>query len=727
MFWKFVRYLAATLGVIVFTFSLKNLYLHTPADLIIFLTLFITIVALIGLLRITATSIRTSVQIPVWALPPLFWASIVFVSGGILLFYQYPVDIFSYAALAGHVFIILCVYGLFAVVCYVFGHRILKLIGVGIPDTAGDLLASIVLGVVGTIVFFYGVTLLHLVSVTSVVVFCIFFIILGLPSFPSLLRHLCSRLAVTTAIRSFRLTNAGTILLLAFVFGAALFISNAYYMPFDGDSLRTYYNVPQLFVANGGMVAFPYDALNNAALASSFLYIPIIVIGASYLTYINAFLFIALLCSQWYAVKKYFSEKAAVLSCVVLCTIELIFFLAVSVKSEILLALIFLWACIFMAHFFMERRAAWAVLAGVLLGCAVAIKYTTLLALPGLILVFIVADRKQPLNTRVRDILLFAGAGMLMYAAWGIRLVARYGNVLYPFSISGIITTYGPRAAALYKYLESETVPVTHNIIGYISNDIWHNFAAVVTNASPYPNNRIGALLALLLPLAVWYRPRKGFIYLILFVVPTVALWYRVAPAGIWYIIYISPLLAAILGQYWSEVRGPRVRSFLALTAVLMLLLTIPTSRLIQAATFFAPRPSEGTLQFSTAGSIEAYAALTLAAADPSYVILPFGPIAPALIPQNNIHVVENLFLEFWVQSVAETQTPEETIQRLREQHITHIYVDNEALRYKREQICGRTACPTLTLLLARLIAVTDMLPVTHEEKSWKLYAIPSL
>lgn len=711
---------------IVFVSYVANTSIHAASDwfgilmlIAIGLVLFFVIRAIGRLLPV-----KVGGTVPVWG---------VIIAGGVLLigaacavvlfFSEATPQAFAVTAL--HVGRIYVFYLFFAAALYCIGEPIRNSIADSQAESPRDIMWSFVFGIVGTICFFYAAALLGRASSGSVLVFFGIAGISALQLFPKIVSMLRRRASFSFSFQSFAQRERITVLfLLTTVIVIAGFLNNAFPQPFDGDSLRTYYAVPMRMLETGRIVYFPHDKLNNASLASSYVYLPILSFGAEYLVPINVFLFIILICGIYAVARRYADERAAYYSVLCFLTADLLYFLMVSVKSENVMMVFVLWSGIALGEAYAAEKKRWLLVSGALIGVAVAVKYTAvfggLFVAAAAAAIFIQA-RVTPKQLLEKLSLIGLGA-VLAYAPWAVRSWLLFGHALYPFSLTGRLLMKTETSSDMWSCFIAEITPLTHTVV--YGNNVFKNLWLIISNASTYPNNRIGPVLAVFFVVALIRGYRNSFIRTLgIGSLVALAVWYATSLMQMWYAASIISFIAIVAGYYVSSVETNRVRWFYGGIIGLALFVNLPLARIQNVIAFSHPEAFAGRI--APGDAVENYLNTLVATQNPQYLVLPFGPVRLGFVEGSEQHIIANLVFEEWAGIVSETRTADETVAALHSRGITHVYYHKQYFQALRQSVCAeKRHCKTTTELVERIRETLAHLTKIHETEKWELYAV---
>jgi len=713
----------------VFVFYLRHNYVHNAADLVSLLLLGATIAGFYyGLRHVVRAGRALFIEVSVWQFVALSWfvtIITVLVIAAVFFKVNSPSVLLSLAGVVTGAFV---VYSLFGSLWFLIGDRVRSLIRAELGSSFGNALLSVVFGIVITILYFYVAALAGFVSVAALLIFFVAGVLISYRSLPKLLAMYRSRIHL-----SFSFTKLGTserktlmlgIVLLLVVIGV---INNLAPAPFDGDSVRGYYNIPSLIVQSGGIPHFVFDQLNNGAFASSYLYVPIILFGDQYLNFVNVVFLLLLIGSLYFFVRQFATERAAFYAVVLFVTMDLLIFNLVSVRSDFLIMLMLLWSFVLLYwYLYREKKMVFVLAAGALFGLAVAIKYNAGFALVGVIALLLSRLSRERFKIIVLAGAVFALLVAVFFSPWGLRLLLVYGSVVHPFSFAGFVMP--PEALRLFfdEYSAVQYIVSSHN-------SFWHNLWSLAVNNVNYPNSKAGPFLFGLAPLIIFLRPKVFSRRLLFIIIPTLVVWYVVAVSGFWYFSFVFPLLIAVYAVQWDALSHRWLRIAIGAMVLVTLVLHLPVLKLDRMASYVSALEPQRVENIGYE-KISDYANEKLLLTDPDYVLMPFGFLRAGDFIDNHLHIVPSIFylsaptetylMETWEVFLSEGLTPEQRILLLREKGVTHIYHRPGFSKLVREAVCDAGPCETTQRLVDNFSAVREQLTVVHENPAWILYAL---
>ncbi|MEK7584017.1 MAG: glycosyltransferase family 39 protein [Patescibacteria group bacterium] len=662
-------------------------------------------------------------------IPPAYllggwYVLLVFISAGLLLSYGVRLDLATLTQLVAQSALILTVFLGAIGLWFIAGRTIMAVCRISILDDLGKALCAIVFGQALTIAIVYGAVLSHFVTIWLVLALIGTLLSIGWPHINELVTSL--RKLFSTGSRSSRHSpRAFRSLLIASlaVYAIFLFISASSGRPVDTDGIKTYAYIPYQIIQSGGLVRFDYTPLNNGSFASSYLYIPFLLLGPQFLNYLNIIFFLLVIGTIFYFAKKLFSEKVALTACFLFLSMDLVFQLALTTKSDFLLLLFVLWSFILLFRYADEGKSRDVLVSGALFGLAVAVKYNALFIAPGALL-WLLVFTKGSLIRRLETALLFSAAAGLAFAPWGIRSFLLFGSPLYPFVPSDIlkvmlgITTSSP---SISKAFTRELSSYTHMIRS--SNSLLQNLWLLAVNESRYAYNKFGPLLFGLLPLVFFVKLSKRMVQLLVVIVPTAVIWYFVAVSQPWYILFIVPFIWIYLAKNLDTFDFPTGKIIVGAVIAMLLVSNIRTHNLHVVTTLFAGEYEPSSIINDE--RVEKYIRETLAPSEPEYLILPFGKIDTFTIKEHYLHVIDNDFLVYWLPLVDAFREPQAIIAELQKRRVTHIFYDDASMYALEYPVCDKTPCPTIEEYGDSFRDIEPYLELAKVGPTWKLYRVP--
>lgn len=642
-----------------------------------------------------------------------------------------------YAAVFENIFLIFMIYALFTVSFYVLGRKIIQIFHLTFNKGVEEVLYSIAFGVGVTIFYYYVLSLLHLITPWSLVPYFGVAAYLIFRIRAEILKSIIGKFfsfKLSLNIREYSVQKTFTILAIL-IFLTVAFVSVAGFHPLGGDDMRTYYNVPKVFIEQGGIASFTNEPFNNGPLGFAYLYIPFMLISDHFINFIVVYFFILSLLALFYVGRRLIGERGALLSVLIFFSIPWTLWFLVTAKSEFLLTFILILSIGALTHLLSDRNKQWFAIAGSLFALAVVIKYTVLLLLPALLLIMLLPWRKQPysLKNALVGMIIFSVVSILVFAPWGIRNYVTQGDVIYPYSESVQRLARGSGIAVNDFYNRFyEAASTRRHVIGP-SHPWWLNIWYLATNNTNYTFNKIGPLFFGLLPLMFFIKPRKesrsSIIFLSTIIFITASLWLYIVTRQVWYIIYIFPLWSVLIAYYMNALSSRYVRVMIMAILILTVATRLDTSRLFFVQFFsnqFTLR--DYRLPLEPGLSLSDYLNDVIGAQDADYIVFPMGQSRDALISENNKHLYSNYFLTSWVKIVGEEQTDETIRKTFREQGITHVFYINSDMINFREIWCPNDeqseACNDFDYVSGRFDQFAKGLKVVHRTDDWIVFRL---
>jgi len=594
------------------------------------------------------------------------------------------------SVIIGKITLVYTVYGVFTLLNMAVGYALLSFLKINCNKGGQKNIISIGLGITFLMLFFFAASLLHQISFYALGAYILLALILGRPYLNPILNIFFKR-RISFGQLSFLKKFIGLIILFSFLI---IIVSVAAPHPLGGDDLRAYYNLPKTFIEQGGITDFPYYVFNNAPHAATYLYIPILLISSFVLNYVNVFLVIALAAALFIFGSRLANRGAGLWSSLLFISMPLIYYFLITVKVDFLSVFFIVLGLltIYIAH--EEDANSWLGLGGLFIGMAIAVKYTSLFIVPGLIVAILLWPDARSLRKRLMRLIIVFGFIALAFGPWAIRNQIVFNNILHPFS-SG-----GPTSNSYhYISLESQEQQRLNSYLSYIHNSFTHglsydqpwllNVKSILTGRSNYPANAIGPFMLALLPLfALGFFTRK-LIPLAITASVSILVWYWMSLFQIWYMMFVFAILAIIYGvtltnfkRYWQRL--------ILFVIILFLGWTINTSS-IEFVHFLLPSydKAKATSLHQSVNLLD-YLNNTLLVEEPEYLIYDIsgGGARPAYLIDSHKHkfIETNSFGKADIFVIM--RDSEVLIKQFNEEGITHIHYSPSADDFWRDFYC---------------------------------------
>ena len=628
---------------------------------------------------------------------------------------------------AANSLVIILLYCVMVALWLISGLKILKVLGIRIQDSLGRCIGAIVVGILVTIVYVYACVILGFVGIHMLIGLTLLHLLIGGGFIRQVYLLGGQRITIRWSFGRMTLGQLKTLLVcVILVYSVFAFISVSGGRPFDTDGIKTYAYIPYQIIQTKSSIFFPHTPLNNSVFASTYLYIPIQLLGPNFLNYVNILMLLLVVATIYYISKKLFNEWVAVTSSFLFLSMDLLFQLSLTTKSDLLVMLFALWTCTFLFRSLSTARSRSLVIAGILLGMSVAVKYNVLLLLPaiGLWIVWYVGNSYKEKSAAAGIFLLGVFIG---FFPWGLRQYLLFGSPLYPFFIQDVIAAahslfeWSRTGSVLYSNFIQELVSYT-NVLR-LKNSFFQNMYILATNRSQYAYNKFGPLLYGLLPLVFFMKPSQKLKQLLMLIAPTAVIWYFVAISQPWYILFIIPFIWMYLAKSLDAFDWPTGKLIVGVVVALLLVSNIRTHNLQLVTTLFAGNYSPDTI--INGYRVERYLRDSLSATDPEYLILPFGKIDSFVIKDHYLHVIDNDFLVYWLPLVDMFREPQALISELQRRGVTHIFYDDAFMYALEYPVCDKTPCPTIEEYGDSFRDIEPYLEVVKPGPTWKLYRVP--
>lgn len=322
---------------------------------------------------------------------------------------------------------------IFLLISFAFGLRILKLLKFEFDDLKETIVFSLLLGLgviaylvyaLGLAGFLYNKVLLLLLAVLAIFSFReIIFI-----------KENSLRLLGSFNIRKLSLSSKTFI---ALIFSVVLFTFIDALSPHIGnDSLAYRLAQVQIFAESHKVFYIPYTRESLWPYLTEMLFTLALVIKSDIFAKLIAWsiglsgAFLVYIFSR-----KFFSKEAGALSALIFLITPVVFTQMSYTYTDLTIA-VYCFASVFcVLNYFHNKNIKWCALAGVFCGFVLSMKYTALLILPALGLVFIYQFIVEPKARKniIKGALVFSALAVLFSFLWYLRAYLIKGNPVYPF------------------------------------------------------------------------------------------------------------------------------------------------------------------------------------------------------------------------------------------------------------------------------------------------------
>jgi len=629
------------------------------------------------------------------------------------------------------------VYGLFTLAFTLIGRALLHRLRMHTDSSFERSLLAIAFGMGVAVLYFFGVSVMHVLNLWTVALFFLFTIIVCSREIPILFRD--------TAARSFSIhlrmnpTSVETQKILFYLLLAAIgiiaFASVGGYHPVGGDDMRTYLTVPLTYGKEGGITPFVYDRFNNGSLAFAYLYAPLLLVAPRVINYISIYFFILVLAAVWLNARQWFNERTALLAVFFVLTMPWTLWFLVVIKVDFMIAFFGLVAVGALLKGKQRGQGTWFAVCGSLVGLMGAIKYTALLVVPAVCIIALAphVSTHAPLRKRVVDTSIIIGSALAVMLPWLLYNMIIWHNPLYPYSLasqlfhSDIISPFVTSLTSLFfSPLWSQ-----HQVLSSL-NPWWLNLWYLLSNTTLYPLNRIGPLFLGTLPLMMVQSSDSGSrtTPLLVLIFVTIGVWLFIAPSQVWYILYIFPIWCIVIAHMVTSAPIPSyIRIGIVVCLTIVSFINLDTSR-VSKVKYYSNRFSIDSFR-SDAGyeiSLGAYLNTVIKKENPRYVVFPMGSFHNVMIDDSFKHVYgDNYLFEKWISLVGETKSDADLLHALRSMGVTHlyqIYGNTWPVSERCQQFMDSRHCTVYDYVMYRFNTFVKSLTLLQRTDRWAVYQL---
>jgi hypothetical protein len=314
-------------------------------------------------------------------------------------------------------------------------------------------------------------------------------------------------------------------------------------LPIKNDTLYYHLGLPELWLADGGIVFYSTITYSATALSGELLITPVCHFcspaGAQFFVFLIGVMAIFALGEFFYRI----AGGPRILGMLVLVSVPLYAGLMADAKNDFLAAGFALISVYFYIRHIESKGLGHMALAGIFSGLAASTKTNALIFLLAMVIVILLSRH------RLKDIIMFIVAAMVFAAPWYLKALIDTGNPFYPFYDNLFHSPYWRASFDAFNKATSARIEQP-GLLNFITAPFRLVFFPDVFRG------RLGPLLIVLLPILFFIKPVPKPIKKILFISAIFfIIWYVTLP-GARYMMPIIPLLSLVAAYVTYRLPG---------------------------------------------------------------------------------------------------------------------------------------------------------------------------
>lgn len=283
-----------------------------------------------------------------------------------------------------------------------------------------------------------------------------------------------------------------------------------------------------------------------------------VIVGNSIVAKLLAFGFLELYALGIYTFcRKHFTRETGLLAVVLLMTVPLLMTLGWKTVVEPGIAFFELLAMIACFNWFLQLETRWVILSGVFVGIALGSKYTFMLQIPSLLILFFGAFRLRSgvsARTMITTLGVFGSVTIAVAAGWFIKNYLQTGDPLYPVLLLARIQMHGSDPAPIALTMSNVFLFPWKYTMGVLQQE-----------------TRVGPLFLIFLPLLLLYKARdKKLQVLLVYFVVIFLPWVTIGKGYQRFFLHGTGVVSIIIASYIVSLASPLIKKcVIALVCVL--------------------------------------------------------------------------------------------------------------------------------------------------------------
>jgi hypothetical protein len=325
------------------------------------------------------------------------------------------------------------------------------------------------------------------------------------------------------------------LLLIIVILSAFSFIVQIKPLPYDNDSLHSYFNTPWLYTNAGHYIGIQNTDHQGMGQNAEMIYTAVLALfNIPLITNFSIVWLILSLFIFYYIFKNFFSKNHVLFGLI-------LFFLSpitmdISMGNKVDNLLLFFFGLIFLSlyYFYLEKKPIFLYLAGIFAGYAIGIKYTAFLFLVPFAIFTLLANYKQTKKYLIHYFLAIL-LSLLIFSPWAIKNIAYYNNPLHPYVFQE--KNYFPELNNFKNFKENRKEELSLLKLNRDKEkNVFLNFFEMFWNQSLKTNSDMGFLSLLIIPFFFLIKPKKKNFLVIFFVFIFFIPWYLSSWVAPWYV-----------------------------------------------------------------------------------------------------------------------------------------------------------------------------------------------
>ncbi|KPJ52473.1 hypothetical protein AMJ39_07790 [candidate division TA06 bacterium DG_24] len=414
------------------------------------------------------------------------------------------------------------------------------------------------------------------------------------------------------------------------------------------------------------------------------------------------------------------SHRLGLLAATIFSSMTIVGWLATTAYVDLALTALSFLSVYALANAVLNKERNWSLVAALMWGAAMGVKYTGLL-MPGIfvlgVLIYVLLKMEGGFKRSAARFTIAILIAFLLIAPWLAKNIAYVGNPVYPF-LGKVFKTVGPKG--LGHLMDEPRLPSATER-GLLKNLLlpWKITFEEKLSAGADRMVGVGPLFLMFLPMLIWLRPRhRALSFLLAYALVTFIIWALLIPLGPRFLLPIFPALAVLTSYAATRLsEGGAIVRGVARSALLLGMiypnLGISGNRFVEQALVVSRLKSRDDYLL---GAFDGYAAQKFTndrVIDSSEIATTDGRTyylnhRPALTGGWGIYELNLL-----------TQGGH-IIDRLRQRGISYLLTSEHSLRVAKDRV------PTILDSLTRELAGQDV-TILFSENGWCLYSISDI
>ncbi|MEA3449812.1 MAG: glycosyltransferase family 39 protein [Patescibacteria group bacterium] len=368
------------------------------------------------------------------------------------------------------------------------------------------------------------------------------------------------------------------IILIIFFLMSLLFVSTLKPVPMDGDSLHVYFAAPLAYATEHKFIPLSYSGHSSMGQNIEIIYAGIIsLFGTSFVNNLNWLALLLILISTFYLSKQLFNEKTAWLATLFAFLMPMNIYFITTAKVDLWQTFYLLIILILFNNYQKEKKLSVLLLAAWFAGIAIGIKYTSIIFLFSIYLVYLIFSiiNHKDYKKIFSHFLLSTLLAIIAFSPWAIKNIYYFDAPFHPLSYLSLENKEkSSEQKMLAEYKKTRSAEVVSFKHGYENNQknpldiiktIWRQ--SVGHRVMPAMSHNFGWLpFLLIIPILFFKKSKNTKIILSISIISTL-LWHLAGNGGVWYVYFVIILLYSLSAKLLT--RSPLL-AFLSLLIMLI-------------------------------------------------------------------------------------------------------------------------------------------------------------